>query len=66
MKVREVIFFYAGKTLYQPFQGIFHGDLDFFDLHKKSLEMADKVFCPNTKNNFTNVIAGGALVVLCP
>jgi len=36
------------------------------DLHEKSLEMADKVFCTNTKNKFTNVIIGGALVVLCP
>ena len=30
MKVREVIFFYAGKTLNQPFQGVFHGDRDRF------------------------------------
>ena len=25
-------FFYAGKTLIRAFQGIFHGDRDFFDL----------------------------------
>ena len=25
-------FFYAGKTLIGAFQGIFHGDRDFFDL----------------------------------
>ena len=36
-----------GKTYNQPLQGIFHGDLDFFDLHEKSREMADYMFCPN-------------------
>ena len=60
MKVREVIFLCG-----QIHSGQFR-DTKSLDLHEKSLEMADKVFCPNTKNNFTNIIMGGALVVLCP
>jgi len=29
--VREVIFFYAGKTHNRPFRGVFRGGQDFFD-----------------------------------
>jgi len=36
------------------------------DLHEKPRELPNKVFCPNTKNNLTNVIIVGALVGLCP
>jgi len=32
MKLRKVIFFYEGKTLYWVVRGVFHGDRDFFDL----------------------------------
>ena len=32
MKVREVIFFYVGKTLYWVVRGVFHGVRDFFYL----------------------------------
>jgi len=36
------------------------------DLHEKPQELPNKVLCPNTKNNFPNIIIVGALVVLCP
>ena len=36
------------------------------DLHEKPRELPNKVLCPNTKNNFPNVIIIGALVGLCP
>ena len=35
MKVREVIFFMRAKHIIGKFLRIFHGDLDFFDLHEK-------------------------------
>jgi len=38
----------------------------FVEFHEKPRELPNKVFCPNTKNNFTNVIIVGALVGLCP
>ena len=54
MKVREVIFLCGQNTLLGR------------DLHEKPQELPNKVLCPNTKNNFLNVIIVGALVVLCP
>jgi len=32
-------FLYLGKTLNWVVLGVFHGDLDFFDLHEKPLEL---------------------------
>ena len=30
-KLRDIIFFFAGQSLYEPFQGTFWGGQDFFD-----------------------------------
>ncbi len=54
------------KHLLGPFKGFFMEIKKSRDLHEKSREMADYMFCPNKKNNVTNVIITGALVVLCP
>jgi len=65
IKVQDVIFLCEQNTL-SAISRDFHGDQKSRDLHEKSQEMADKVFFPNKKNNVTNVIIAGALVVLCP
>ncbi len=70
------LFFFAGKLLYGPFQGIFWGGQDFFDpLNcaersplKIARKMAHKVICPKTKNNlpnFQNQRCIGIFISLC-
>jgi len=48
LKDCDLIFFIWAKPL-SAISRVFHGDLDFFDLHEKPREMADKVFCPHKK-----------------
>ncbi len=38
--------FYAGKSHNLIGLGIFHGDLDFFDLHEKSLDLSNYEIFP--------------------
>jgi hypothetical protein len=50
MKIRSavpvILGFCAGKSHNLIGLGIFHGDLDFFDLHEKSLDLSNyEIFC---------------------
>ncbi len=42
-----ILGFYAGKSHNLIGLGIFHGDLDFFDLHEKSLDLSNYEIFPN-------------------
>jgi hypothetical protein len=42
-----ILGFYAGKSHSFSGLGIFHGDLDFFDLHEKSLELSNYEIFPH-------------------
>jgi hypothetical protein len=42
-----ILGFYAGKSHKLIGLGIFHGDLDFFDLHEKSLDLSDYEIFPH-------------------
>jgi len=44
-------FFYLGKTLNWVVLMAFHGDLNFFYLHVKPLQLPNLEFCPLKKNN---------------
>ena len=42
-----ILGFYAGKSNNLIGLGIFHGDLDFFDLHEKSLDLSNYEIFPH-------------------
>ncbi len=42
-----ILGFYAGKSHNLIGLGIFHGDLDFFDLHEKSLDLSNYEIFPH-------------------
>ncbi len=42
-----ILGFYAGKSHNFIGLGIFHGDLDFFDLHEKSLDLSNYEIFPH-------------------
>jgi hypothetical protein len=44
-----ILGFYAGKSNNLIGLGIFHGDLDFFDLHEKSLDLSNYEIFPHPK-----------------
>ncbi len=42
-----ILGFYAGKSHYLIGLGIFHGDLNFFDLHEKSVDISNYEIFPH-------------------
>jgi hypothetical protein len=47
LKKFVILGFYAGKSHNLIGHGIFHGDLDFFDLHEKSLDLSNYGIFPH-------------------
>ncbi len=58
-----ILGFYAGKCHNLIGLGIFHGDLDFFDLHEKSLDLSNYEIFPHKILKSRTFIKSSMLIV---
>ncbi len=58
-----ILGFYAGKSHNLIGLGIFHGDLDFFDLHEKSLDLSNNEIFPQKILKFRTFKKSSILIV---
>ena len=65
-KLRDIIFFFAGQSLFEPFQGTFWGGQKSRGPLKKFREMAQKVIVPTKKILSQIILNSDTLVILCP
>jgi hypothetical protein len=59
-----ILGFYAGKSHNVIDLGIFHGDLAFFDLHEKSLDLSNYEIFPHKILKFRTLKKNSILIVL--